>query len=395
VDQSLSAFRNKTAIVGVGRTKSERNAQSNLMGHLGQALKAAVADAGLTPKDIDGLMIQTAPPEGFMDKVAEMLGLPNVRWAFQSWFHGRIQPTCIASAAFAVMSGQANYVACLSTGQALQSHRGRLTSDKAFENFREGGGPHLEAPEYGLFFPNTGAAMGMKKYFLRYGATEEQLGAVAVAQRQWAQLNPDAYFYGRPITIDDYMSSPYVIEPLRVFDHCVPANAGFCIIVTSAERAREAPKAPVYIAGFQGSSSGKERFIFARTGLGVGGQTEGSYTVDDMTVYRMADIKCSDVDIVGTVDAFSPMVPFTLEEFGFCKEGEALEFMQDGRTAPGGELPVNTCGGGLSDVESYGWGHEVDMVRQLRGEAGAAQVPGAKIAQFMSLDRSSVILANA
>jgi acetyl-CoA acetyltransferase len=143
VVDSPSAYRNQTAVVGVGRTKSERNVETDLMGHLGRALKAAVADAGLTPRDIDGVMIQTAPPEGFMDKIAEMLGLPNVQWAFQSWFHGRIQPTCISSAALAVMTGQAKYVACLSTGQALQSHRGRLTSDKAFENFREVGGPHL------------------------------------------------------------------------------------------------------------------------------------------------------------------------------------------------------------------------------------------------------------
>jgi acetyl-CoA acetyltransferase len=237
-----------------------------------------------------------------------------------------------------------------------------------------------------------GAALATRKYLEKYGGSEDQLGQIAVAQRQWAQFNPDAYFYGSPLTLDDYLRSPYVVEPLRVLDHCVPANAGFCIIVTSAERAADCAKRPVYIRGLQGSVSGREHFIFARTGLGVAQQTEQAYRANQLPIYGQAGIYPDDVDILGALDGFSPLVLFILEEFGFCAEGEALEFIQGGRTAPGGDLPVNTCGGGLSDMESYGWGHQIDMVKQLRGEAGAAQLDNIRICQYASLDRSSVLL---
>jgi acetyl-CoA acetyltransferase len=383
------------AIVGVGRTAVDRNPASDPMGHLARALKAAVDDAGLTAADIDGVMVNTAPEQGSMDKLPEFLGLTNVQWAFQSWFHGRIQPTCIAVAAMAATAGQARYIACFSTGQRLAVYRERFSGRGGVANpeaHREGGGPHLESPPYGLVSAGGGAAMAMRKYMDKYGGTDEQLAQVAVAQRQWAQLQPEAYFHGTPATLEDYMASPYIVEPLRVLDHCIPGNCGFCIIVTSAERADET-RSPVYIRGMQGSASGREHFIFARTGLGIGQQTEAPYSAPDMPVYRQSGVGPADVDILGALDAFSPVVLFILEEFGFCGEGEALEWIQGGRTAPGGELPVNTCGGGLSDIESYGWGHQVDMVRQLRREAGPAQIEGVEVCQYASLDRASLILA--
>lgn len=390
----LAGMRDSTMIIGIGRTKADRNPNSDSMDHIARALKSAVADAGLTRTAIDGLMINTIPDSAAMDKLPEMLGLPSIRFAFQSWPHGRVQPTCIAVAAWAVMAGVANYVACISTAQQLAStltphHPGVQSVGEAS---REGGGPHLESPPYGMTTIGAGAAMATRKYLTKYGGTEEELGTIAFSQRQWAQLQPDAYFYGRPITMDDYLKSPYVVEPLRTYDHCVPGNAAFCIIVTSATRAPDSPKKPVYISGFQGSSSGKETFVFSRTGLGIGQQREHPFTADDQPVYTMAQVTHRDVDIVGCLDAFSPLVLFGLEEFGFCKEGEALSFIQGGRTAPGGDFPINTCGGGLSDIESFGWGHEIDMVRQLRGEAGAAQIADVEVCQYISTDRSSIIL---
>lgn len=383
------------AIVGVGRTAVDRNPGGDSMLHLGRALRRAVEDAGLKREQIDGIMVNTGPEEASMDKIAEFLGLPNVSWAFQSWFHGRLQPTCVALAALAVSAGLATNIACFSTGQRLAVHRGRFSGAGALvnpESHREGGGPHLESPPYGLISVGGGAALAMRKYLDKYGGTEEQLAQVAVAQRQWAQLQPEAYFRDRPLSVDDYLASPYVVEPLRVYDHCIPANCGFCIIVTSAERAVDTRK-PVYIRGVQGAASGREHFIFARSGLGVAQQTEHTYSPPEMLVYRQAGVEPKDVDVVGALDAFSPSVLFVLEEFGFCGEGEALDWIQGNRTAPGGELPVNTCGGGLSDMESYGWGHQIDMVRQLRNEAGAAQVTGVEVCQYAAPDRSSLILA--
>ena len=389
------AMKDLTAIAGVARTKVDRSPQTDSMTHIARAVKAAVEDAALCPDDIDGLMVGTGPEEASMDKLPEMLGLRHVRWSFQGWAHGRMQSTCIAIAAWAVLAGQANYVACVASGQRLASHRARFTGAGAYgnvESHREGGGPHLESPPYGLISVGGGAAMAMRRYFEKYGGTEEMLGAVAVAQRQWAQMNPDAYFCGEPLTLERYIAEPYVVEPLRTFDHCIPANAGFCIIVTTAERARDCRYAPIYLSGIQGSRSGRDSFIFARSGLGIGQQTEKRYVAPRMPIYEMAGVSPSDVQILGALDAFSPVVLFILEEYGFCKEGEALSFVQEGRTAPGGVLAVNTCGGGLSDMESYGWGHEIEMVKQMRGQAGAAQLPDVRVCQYASLDHSSLIL---
>jgi acetyl-CoA acetyltransferase len=385
-------MKDQTIITGVGRTKSDRDRHADYPAHIARALKMAVADAGLTRSDIDGVMINSAPESMAMDKLPETLGLPNVRWSFQSWAHGRIQPTCVAIAAWAVMTGQANYVACISMGSRLIRERAHPGVIQPSEGLREGGGPHLESPPYGMTTIAAGAAMAMRKYFWKYGGTEDDLGTIAVSQRQWAQLQPEAFFCGRPITKQDYLDAPYIVEPLRMYDHCFAGSAAFCLIVASADRAADSPKKPVYISGYQGSFSGKETFVFSRTGLGIGQQGEAPYRAAEMPVYKMAGVKPSDVDLVGILDAFSPLVLFGLEEFGFCKEGEALSFIQGGRIAPGGKLPINTCGGGLSDIESFGWGHEVDMVRQLRGEAGAAQVPNVEVCQYLATDRSSIIL---
>ena len=388
----IDSMRDRTVITGIGRTKSDRSRQPDYAKHVARALKTAVADAGLKRTDIDGVMINIMPDAFAMDKLPETFGLPNVRWAFQSWFHGRMQPTCIAVASWAVMTGQANYVACISMAQQLKSARVHPGVIQPSEGLREGGGPHLESPIYGMTTIGAGAAIATKKYLLKYGGAEEDLAAISVSQRQWAQLQPEAYFYGQPLTKEEYLASPYIVEPLRMYDHCFAGSAAFCFIVTSADRAADAPKRPVYISGYQGSLSGKETFVFSRTGMGMGQQSEAPYKAPEMPAYTMAGVKPEDVDIVGILDAFSPLVLFGLEEFGFCGEGEALAFVQDGRIAPGGALPVNTCGGGLSDIESFGWGHETDMVRQLRGEAGAAQVPDVEVCQYLSTDRSSLIL---
>lgn len=394
MSRDIVSMRNKAIIAGVGRTPTDRQPGADYTLHMGRALRAASVDAGITLDDIDGVMINLAHETGAMDKLPEMLGLNNVSFAFQSWAHGRMQPTCIAVAAWAIMTGQANYVACMSTAQRLGGVRAPGVGSNAAEPFREGGGPHLENPPYGLNSVGGGAAIAVQKYLSRYGGSADDLAAIALAQREWAQLQPDAFFHGRPLAKEEYLTSPMVVEPLRVYDHCIAGNAAFCIIVTSADRAVDLPKLAVYISGYQGSASGRETFVFSRTGLGIGQQSDAPYVAPEMPAYLMAGVDRSDVGIVGILDAFSPLVLFGLEEFGFCGEGEALSFVQDRRIAPGGELPVNTCGGGLSDVESFGWGHEVDMVRQLRGEAGAAQVPGVEVCQYLATDRSTVILTN-
>lgn len=392
---ALEDLRDKTAVVGVGNSRTDRKQEVDPLSYMLEALKGALDDAGLTKEDLDGLMVGTVHgfAGGFMDKLPEVLGLDNITYAFQSWAHGRTMSTCIATAAMAVHAGLAKHVAVITYrwfAPFRQRYQGENASSDA-ESQREGLGPHLECPPYGNVAIIGGAAFAMQKYLLRYGGAPERLGQVAVAQRQWASMNPNALFYRKPITLEDYLNSRFIIEPLRLLDCSIPANGSHVVLVSSAERARDCRKAPVYLSGFQASASGREHFLFGRTGLGVGAQREAPYRAPEMPVYRMAGVTRGDIDILGAMDQFTPCVLFCLEEFGFCGEGEALQWVQGGRTAPGGELPVNTSGGRLSEFNHAGMGTIVDLVRQLRGEGGERQVPGAEVAPYISGDRCSLI----
>ena len=387
-------MRNKVAIVGVGITKVDRDPAANPMAHLSRAMKLALDDAGLKPDDIDGLLVDRVPEEASMDQAADLFGLRNLQYAFQHWSHGRMVATKIGHIALAVQAGLCTYHMYLAGSMWLRGFRARYAGESVVEeNMREGAGPHLEAPPYGNVAIQGGAAIAFSKYMAKYGYTERDLGAVSVSARQWAALNPNAYWYKQPITLDDYLQSRYITAPLRLFDCSLPGNGAFCMIFTTAERARDARKRPVYVSGFQATHASPERFIFSRTGMGVARQREAPYKAEEMPVYRMAGIDRKDVDMLGVLDVFSTTVPLALEEFGFCGEGEGLAYVQNGRIAPGGAMPVNPNGGGLAHVNAAGSCHMSELVLQLRGEAGPRQVPNASIAQFMSTDRSSIIFS--
>jgi acetyl-CoA acetyltransferase len=170
---------------------------------------------------------------------------------------------------------------------------------------------------------------------------------------------------------------------LHLYDYCQTIGGACVVIVTTAERARNGPHKPVYLMGMQGMCAGREEATGARPGLGINQQDEG-YPVPhprDMEIYRMAGVNHEDIDAFYTYDAMSSIVWMALERFGFCKPGEAWQFVKDGHIRPGGSLPVNTHGGLLSEVHVSGWNHIIEMVRQLRGECGARQVPDAELLQ--------------
>ena len=392
---SIADLRDACAIVGVGTNHYPTAAGKPELETLVDALDAALLDAGLTRADIDGLMINVAPAEASMDALPMIVGLPNVGCAFQSWSHGRMNAMVVGVAALQVFSGLSRYTACISTFSA-DSFRARRHSEKTgsdIELTREGGGPHLEAPHYGNTAPTGGAALAMQKYLMKYGYQQEDLGAVAVEQRAWAQANPNARLNGKPLTREEYNASRFVVEPLRIHDNSVLANTAVCVIVASTEHAKDLRQQPVLISGFQASTSSRDVFVFGRTNLGVGQQVDRPYTApEDMAVYRMAGIGRDEVDILGIFDTVSPVVPFGLEEFGFCAEGEALAWLNEGHAGPSGKLPINTHGGSLSEGLTGGWGAIVELVHQLRGTAGSRQVPNVDVGQYLMVDRSSLML---
>ena len=196
-----------------------------------------------------------------------------------------------------------------------------------------------------------------------------------------------------PLTLEDYLKSRWVVEPLRLYDCCQNNDNAACIIITSLERARDCPKTPVRILGMQGVHAGPQFHNLALPGLGVAQQKVHKYNPakEDLFSYQMAGITQKDVDALITYDAFSPLVLFGLERFGFCGPGEAREFVKNGRIEIGGELPINTSGGLLSEGHAVGWNLHVEAVRQLRHECGERQVKDAEIVQYADFLGESVI----
>jgi len=385
-------MRDKAAIVGVGTSRFGTFLDQTPLRLAAQAFKVALADAGLRKDDVDGVAINIGWPLGVdYDRFAEALGL-RLRFADQAWTHGRFVGPTLQHAALAVAAGLATCVACV-CGVSFTQQRGLLGGPGDFEGTREEGGTHEENPVYGMTAPAAGAALAAQRYFALYGAMSCQLAAVPVAFRRHAMLNPQA-IVRKPLTVEEHQASRYIVEPLHLYDCCLVSDGAACVLVTTAERARAAAKPPVLIAGMQGMRAGRDEFLFAPPGLGIHQQRRFRFTPseDDFLVYRMAEVSQRDIDGLYTYDAFSPLVLFTLERFGFCGPGEAAAWVQGGRIELGGELPMNTSGGLLSEAHVSGWNSIVEMVRQLRGECGARQVANARVMQWATCWGDSLVL---
>jgi acetyl-CoA acetyltransferase len=382
----------RVAIVGIGHSEFGRRLPSSQLGLGAKALKAALADAGLQRRDINGLALHMGWPLGAdYDRMAEVYGL-EVDYVHQGWTHGRFVTSTLQHAAMAIACGMADVVACI-TAVSFTREASILGGPGDPEGMREQGATHGENPVYGLTSPAVGAALAMQRYMARYGATSAELAAVPVALRQHALLNPAALMR-QPLSVEDHQSSRWVVDPLHLFDCSLVTDGAAVVILASTERARDLAKPPVLLAGMQGLRSGRSEFIFAPPGLGINQQPTASETPRerDLAVYRAAGIDRDAVQGFYTYDAFSPLVLFALERFGFCGPGEAAAWVQGGRIGPGGALPVNTSGGLLSEAHVCGWNTLIEMTRQLRGEAGPRQIPGAEVLQWGTCWGDSVIL---
>ena len=378
------------AVCGVGHSAYGRRLNRSQIDLAGEAIRNAVDDAGLERDDVDGLMVSFGTPIGAdADTLAYALGL-KLRAYNQTWAHGRFTASCIQWAAMMVGAGLATTVACLASISFSGLRRPMMGGTGDAEGGREAGGGHGEDPVFGMTSPGAGAALVARKYFARFGATSRDLAAVAVAFRKHASLNPAAMMRS-PITVEDHQNSRFVCEPLHLLDYCLINDGAACVLVTSAERARDAKKPPVYISGMQGLPAGRHEFIWTYPGFGTAQQDVFDYQPGVQPVYDMAGVSPQDIDVLFTYDAFSILAWTALERFGFCGQGEAAAFSQDGRIEVGGALPMNTNGGLMSEGHIMGWNHQVELVRQLRGECGPRQVPNATLAQWANAYGDSLI----
>jgi acetyl-CoA acetyltransferase len=329
-----------------------------------RAVAGAVADAGLRLSDVDGLFgcLQT----DFLStlSVAEYLGLQpafsdNNRIGGASFLAHTLQ------AALAIEAGLCR-VAVIFYGSTQRSEVGRLAAAAA------GDWSPFES-QYGSRFPISSYALAASRHMHEYGTTREQLAAVAVAARGWAQRNPEA-FVREPLSIADVLAAPNVSSPLGRLDCCLVTDGAGALVMVGAGRAGAAPRAPVYLLGAGFAQSHKT--ISAMPDLCVTAARESGEQA-----YRMAGLGRADVDLLQVYDAFTINTILFLEDLGFCPKGDGGRYVADGHIGPGGDLPVNTNGGGLSYAHPgmYGIFTLIEGVRQLRGEAGERQVAGAEV----------------
>ena len=384
--------RGQAAIIGIGASAFERRSPHGAMRLGAQAFRAALDDAGATRDQVDGVAIHIGSPLGLdYDRFAEAMGL-NLRHAAQYWTHGRFITLALQNAALTVAAGLADVVAVVTVVKFL-AVRGILGGDGDSESLREGGGSQAQDPAIGITSPGGGAALLARRYFERYGVGEEALMNVVASSRAHAARVPWALRH-EPLDAAAYAREPLIIEPLRRADCSLLNDAAIVTLVTTAERARDFAKDPVYIRGMQGMRGGPDEFIFAPRGFGIAQQGVADWPAErrPRQVYEMAGVDIKDVDAFYAYDAFSPLVLVALERFGHCGPGEAAQFVADGGIAPGGRLPVNTSGGLLSEAHVAGWNSIAEMVRQVRGEAGPTQLDRAQCLQWATSWGDSVIL---
>jgi acetyl-CoA acetyltransferase len=384
------------AVVGIGTTGFGKFAERSGLSMANDALSAALEDAGLERGHVDGLVSQIGSPRGLdYDELARLLCL-DLRYATQTWDHGRFCGTVLQQGAMALMAGLADTLACLAVfrNSAFTKH-GTQGFPGFEENFREGGGPHAETPHTGLLAPIGGAAMSTRRYMHHYGIAPEALAAVAIACRRHAALNPLAV-KREAMTMDDYIASPFICDPLRRLDCSVPVDTASVAILRRAKDGEKLRQRPVYMRSFQGLAGGPNELVFGQPGLGIHQRDVFDYDPlgADEPVFKNAGIKPGDVDTMHCYDGFAPQVLWTLERFGFASPGGAADFARDGCIELGGELPVNTSGGHLSEGHSNGWGQTLEIVRQLRGTAAERQIPSCRHALWATTFGDAILYAN-
>jgi acetyl-CoA acetyltransferase len=367
-------LRDRACIVGIGETAYTRGDGSGLSDtalQLQAALRA-IEDAGLTPKQVDGLL--PFPRLGTAEEFAANLGIEELRFAATLHMGGAAPVAALQHAALAVGTGVANNVLILAGWNSYSGRRAQDTVATDVSAIPGGAIAHDYYLPHGLTAPAQWYALIARRHMHEFGTTPEQLGAVALAMRKHAQRNPKAVMRERPMTMEDYLASPIIAAPYRLFDCCLETDGAAAIVVTSAERARDLARTPAYVMGVAEGHPYPADEITNRADIFTTGLTSAA-----PRAFAMAGVTPSDVDFAQIYDCFTFEVLQQLEEAGFCARGEGGAFVQDGRIEVGGELPVNTHGGLLSEAHVLGMNHVVEAVRQLRGEAGERQVQDAEI----------------
>jgi acetyl-CoA acetyltransferase len=369
MSSGLKDLRGSAAITGVATFGCGETPGFTDMELLARSAHAAVADAGLTMQDIDGLCTASASAAMWALPVVEYLGL-NPRYIDGTMLGGSSFIAHLLPAMHAIRSGQCSAVlVCYGSAQRSAAFgRREIVAARRFLD------PQPYEHPYEPMLPVSAYALAASRHMHEFGTTREQLADVAVAARAWARLNPEA-FMREPLTREQVLAARMVSDPLTVRDCCLVTDGGGAYVLVSAERARDLPKKPVHVLG--NATAVWNRQISSMKDLTITAASQSG-----REAFAMAGLAPKDIDVVQLYDAFTINTLLFLEDLGFCPKGEGGRFVADGAIAPGGRLPVNTNGGGLSCVHPgmYGIFALIEAVRQLRGDCGERQVKNAHTA---------------
>jgi acetyl-CoA acetyltransferase len=362
------SLREAGAITGVGDTEYGRASNRSVWTLQMEASLKAIADAGLTPKDIDGLVTYSISPVVAEDFVTNF-GIPDLRFSATTPMGGASCVAAVQCALAAIKAGICRHVLIPMGRNGYSESRigARIGAMPQFRVVSE-----FEAP-LGALAPAQLYAPMARRHMELYGTTSRQLAEIAVTTRHHAALNGNATMT-RPITIEDHQASRMIADPLRLLDCSLESDGGAAIVISAPDEARDRPKRPVWVMGIAEGHPDSPSTITQRADLTRLGTAKAA-----PIAFNMAGVTPADIDVAEVYDCFTYIVLCQLEDLGFCKKGEGGSFVEGGALGIDGRLPVNTHGGLLSQAHLAGMNHIVELARQLRGEAGRAQVKDAEL----------------
>ena len=358
----------RAAIVGVGQTDfgmlyASKDARRNAHGLAAEALRTAIDDAGLEKSDIDGLITSWVD----YGRMATVLGLRSPRIVYDLQGAGRMSGMAVQQAAALVEAGAADTIALVygNNGRSVKMRYGGTAASPiaAYDTM------------YGMTSAGAELAMMYRRYQYEFSVPDGALAPIAINNRRNAARNPVAVMRSE-IDERQYLESRYIAEPLRLLDYCIINDGGVALIITTQERARALRKRPVTIAA--SATRGDLWNFYASPDYFFAACQDVA-----QRVYEKSGLGPADMDCLQIYDNFTPTVLFSIEGFGYAKQGEGWEWVKDGRIATDGERPVNTAGGHTGESYMQGWAHHVEAVRQIRGEGGERQVAGCNTAQYI------------
>jgi len=364
-----NTIKDRTAIVGIAQTRFGKGIEDSELSLACQAISMALDDAGIAPKDVDGL-VAFSMEDGREVEVARNLGLGGITFFGQVGYGGGAGCGTTGHAALAVASGQCEVaVAWRARKRADKGSRPWAQTSSRIDN------PWQWSRPWGLLRPVDEIAVLTRRYMHEYGATRDHLANVAIAFRKHANRNPHATMKDKTLTREQYMSARWVSEPLCLFDNCLETDGALAVVIVSAERAKDLRHPPAYIHSYAQGIPPQHQVM---TNFFCEDPLAGPSHTAAKRLWANSDIKPGDIDVAQIYDAFSPLIPLSLEGYGFCKRGEGASFTDDGALEwPNGKLPTNTAGGGMSEAYVHGFNLVVEGVRQMRGTS-TSQVEGAE-----------------